>query len=102
LSRFLKVFKVLATNGVQWVKNLRYGRIVRRIGVILLLTGIVIALVSTFRDFDRLSSSTVTYIWVGLILVGAILLIVFFIDFELKERRLNFNPQTQTQTRILH
>jgi uncharacterized membrane protein len=81
------------------VKNLRYGRIVRRIGIILLLTGIVIALVSTFRDFDRLSSSTVTYIWVGLILVGAILLIVFVIDFELKERRLKFNPTNQ-RTRV--
>jgi uncharacterized membrane protein len=69
------------------VKKLRYGAIVRRIGVILLLTGIVIALVSTFRDFNRLSSSTVTYIWVGLIIVGAILLIVFVIDFELKERK---------------
>jgi hypothetical protein len=75
------------------VKNLRYGTIVRRIGVILLLTGIVIALVSTFRDFDRLSSSMVTYIWVELILAGAILLIAFVIDFELKERRLDFNPQ---------
>ena len=61
--------------------------IARRIGVILLLTGIVIALVSTFRDFDRLSSSTVTSIWVGLILVGAILLVAFVIDFELKERK---------------
>jgi uncharacterized membrane protein len=71
------------------VKNLNYGTIVRRIGIILLLTGIVIALASTFRDFDRLSSSTVTYIWVGLILVGASLLIVFVIDFELKERRLS-------------
>jgi uncharacterized membrane protein len=73
------------------VKNLRYGTIVRRIGIILLLTGIVIALVSTFRDFDRLSSSLVTYIWVGLILVGAILLLVFVIDFELKERKIKFN-----------
>ena len=69
------------------MKNLRYVTIVRRIGVILLLTGIVIALVSTFRDFDRLSSSMVTYIWVGLTLVGAILLVVFVIDFELKERK---------------
>ena len=65
---------------------MRYESIVRRIGIILLLTGIVIALVSTFRDFNRLSSSMVSYIWVGLILVGAILLIVFVIDFELKER----------------
>ena len=69
------------------MKNLNYGTIVRRIGIILLLTGIVIALVSTFRDFDRLSSSMVTYIWVGLIIVGVVLLIVFVIDFELKERK---------------
>lgn len=68
-------------------KNLRYGAIARRIGIIMLLTGIVIALVSTFRDFDRLSSSTETYIWAGLIIVGAILLIAFVIDFELKERK---------------
>jgi len=71
------------------VKKLRYEPIVRRIGVILLLTGIVIALGSTIRDFDRLSSSMVTYIWLGLILVGAILLIVFVIDFEVKERKLS-------------
>jgi uncharacterized transporter YbjL len=69
------------------VKKLRYEAIVRRIGIILLLTGIVIALGSTIRDFDRLSSSMVTYIWVGLIIVGAILLIGFVIDFELKERK---------------
>ena len=68
-------------------KILGYEAIIRRIGVIVLLTGIVIALVSTFRDFHRLSSSTVTYIWVGLIIVGAILLTVFVIDFELKERK---------------
>ena len=68
---------------------MRYEPIVRRIGVILLLTGIVIALGSTIRDFDRLSSSMVTYIWLGLILVGAILLIVFVIDFEVKERKLS-------------
>ena len=74
------------------MKNLNYGTIVRRIGIILLLTGIVIALVSTYRDFNRLSSSMVTYIWLGLVLVGAILLIVFVIDFELKERRLNLTP----------
>ena len=71
------------------MKKLRYEPIVRRIGVILLLTGIVIALGSTIRDFDRLSSSMVTYIWLGLILVGAILLIVFVIDFEVKERKLS-------------
>ena len=71
------------------MKNLRYEPIVRRIGVILLLTGIVIALGSTIRDFDRLSSSMVTYIWLGLILFGAILLIVFVIDFEVKERKLS-------------
>jgi uncharacterized membrane protein len=69
------------------VKNLRYGTIVGRIGIILLLTGIVIALVSKFRHINRLSSSMATYIWVGLIVVGAILSIVFVIDFALKERK---------------
>ncbi len=72
---------------IQWVKNLRYGTIVGRIGIILLVTGIVIALVSKFRHINRLSSSMVTYIWVGLIIVGAILSIVFVIEFALKERK---------------
>jgi membrane-bound ClpP family serine protease len=66
---------------------LRYGTIVGRIGIILLITGIVIALVSTFRHINRLSSSMITYICVGLIVVGAILSIVFVIDFALKERK---------------
>jgi uncharacterized membrane protein len=66
---------------------LRYGTIIGRIGIILLITGIVVALVSKFRHINRLSSSTVTYIWVGLIVVGAILSIVFVIDFALKERK---------------
>ena len=62
-----------------------YGTIVGRIGVILLFTGIVIAVVSKLRNFNRLSSSMVTYIWVGLIVVGAVLLIIFLVDFMLKE-----------------
>jgi hypothetical protein len=66
---------------------LRYVTITGRIGIILLLTGIVIALVSKFRDFNRLSSSIVTYIWIGLIIGGAILSIVFIIDFALKEKK---------------
>ncbi len=69
------------------MKKFRYGTIVGRIGIILLLTGIVIALVSKFKHINRLSSSTVTYIWVGLIIVGTILSIVFVIDFSLKERK---------------
>ena len=69
------------------MENLRYGTIVGRIGVILLFTGIVIALVSKFRHINRLSSSLVTYIWVGLIIGGVILSIVFVIDFALKERK---------------
>lgn len=64
-----------------------YGTIVGRIGIILLLTGIVIALVSQVRHINRLSSSMVTYIWVGLIVVGAILSIFFVIDFVLKDRK---------------
>ena len=71
------------------MKNLGYGTIVGRIGIILLFTGIVIALVSKFRHFNRLPSNMVTYIWVGLIVGGAILLIVFVIDFALKERKLH-------------
>jgi hypothetical protein len=55
------------------VKNLGYGTIVGRIGIILLLTGLVIALVSKFRHINRLSGSMVTYIWEGLTVVGAIL-----------------------------
>ena len=69
------------------MKNLGYGTIVGRIGIILLFTGIVIALVSKFRHISRLPSGMVTYIWVGLIIGGAILLIVFVVDFELKERK---------------
>ena len=65
---------------------MRYGTIVGRIGIILLFTGIVVALVSKFRHINRLSSSTVTSIWVGLIISGTILSIVFVIDFALKER----------------
>jgi membrane-bound ClpP family serine protease len=69
------------------VKNLGYGTIVGRIGIILLLTGLIIALVSKFRHINRLSGSMVTYIWEGLIVVGAILSIVFVIDFVLKDRK---------------
>ena len=69
------------------MKNLGYGTIVGRIGIILLFTGIVIVLVSKFRHISRLPSGMVTYIWVGLIIGGAILLIVFVIDFALKERK---------------
>lgn len=77
----------MATDVYPLWKNLKYGTIIGRIGIILFLTGIVIALVSKFRDFNRLSSSMVTYIWVGLIVVGAILSIAFVIDFALKKRK---------------
>ena len=50
--------------------------------------GIVIALVSSFRDLHRLSSDMVTYIWVGLVFVGTILLFVFVIDFMSRDRNL--------------
>ena len=69
------------------MKNLRYGTIVGRIGIILLFTGIIIALVSKFRHFNRLNNSMVTYVWVGLIIGGAILSIVFVIDFAIKGRK---------------
>ena len=60
---------------------MNYGTIAGRIGIILLLTGVIIAIVSKLRNFHRLSSSLTTYIWVGLIVVGTILFIVFLIDF---------------------
>jgi len=60
---------------------MKYETIIGRIGIILLITGIIIAVVSKLRNFHRLSSSSVTYIWVGLIVVGAILFVVFVIDF---------------------
>jgi uncharacterized membrane protein len=65
---------------------LRHGTIIGRIGFILLLTGIVIALVSQFRDFNRLSSNMVSHIWAGLVAVGAVLLIVFIIDLALRKQ----------------
>lgn len=65
---------------------MKYGTILGRIGIILLLTGIVIAVISKLRNIHRLSSSSVTYIWVGLIVVGAILLVVFAVDFWLNTK----------------
>jgi uncharacterized membrane protein len=66
---------------------MKYGTIVGRIGVILLLTGIVIAVLRQFRSVHRLSSSLIVYVWGGLIVAGAILLVVFAVDFWLSSKR---------------
>lgn len=66
---------------------MKYGTIAGRIGIILLLTGIVIAFVSKFRNIHRLSSTTVTDLWLGLIVFGAILFIIFVIDFVLTGKK---------------
>ncbi|HYA77768.1 MAG TPA: hypothetical protein VEF91_03540 [Verrucomicrobiae bacterium] len=65
---------------------MKYGTIVGRIGIILLITGIIIAVVSKLRNFHRLSSNSVTLICVGLIVVGAILFVVFVIDFVSQDK----------------
>jgi hypothetical protein len=60
----------------------RYGTIFGRVGIVLLLTGIVILVLSHFRSIDRyLDSNTKNYIAVGLVVVGVILLLVFVINF---------------------
>ncbi len=61
-----------------------YGTIVGRVGIILLLTGIVITLVGNLRssaNTNRIDSSLVTYLGVGLAVVGVILLLIFVIEF---------------------
>jgi hypothetical protein len=59
-----------------------YGTIFGRVGIVLLLTGIVIALLSHFRAINRyLDTNTKDYIAIGLVVVGVILLLVFVIDF---------------------
>ncbi len=67
-----------------------YGTIVGRIGIILLLTGIVITLVGYLRssaNTNRINSSLVTYIGVGLAVVGVILLLIFIFEFVSKNRK---------------
>ena len=67
-----------------------YGTIVGRVGIILLLTGIVITLVGNLRssaNTNRIDSSLVTYIGVGLAAVGVILLLIFVIEFVSNKRK---------------
>jgi surface polysaccharide O-acyltransferase-like enzyme len=67
-----------------------YGTIVGRVGIILLLTGIVITLVGYLRssaNTSRIDSSLVTYLGVGLAVVGVILLLIFVIEFVSNKRK---------------
>ncbi len=67
-----------------------YGTIVGRVGVILLLTGIVITQVGYLRSSrrtNRLDSGLVTYLGVGLTVVGIILFLIFVIDFVSNQRK---------------
>ena len=67
-----------------------YGTIVGRVGIILLLTGIVITLVGYLRssaNTNRIDSSLVTYLGVGLAVVGVILLLIFVIEFVSNKRK---------------
>jgi hypothetical protein len=71
------------------MKN-EYGTIVGRIGIILLLTGIVITLVGYFKSFsnsNRIDSSLVTYLEIGLIVVGVVLLLIFVLGFVSNNRK---------------
>jgi uncharacterized BrkB/YihY/UPF0761 family membrane protein len=67
-----------------------YGTIVGKIGIILLLTGIVITIVGYLRsstNTNRIDSSLVTYIGAGLAVVGVILLLIFVIEFVSTKRK---------------
>jgi hypothetical protein len=67
-----------------------YGTIVGKIGIILLLTGIVITIVGYLRsstNTNRIDSSLVTYIGAGLAVVGVILLPIFVIEFVSTKRK---------------
>jgi uncharacterized membrane protein len=69
-----------------------YGTIVGRVGIILLLTGIVITIVGYLRysaNTNRIPSGLVSYIGVGLAVVGVILLLIFVVEFVSKKRKTN-------------
>ncbi len=60
----------------------RYGTIFGRVGIILLLTGLVITLLSHLRSTNHyIDINTKNYIAVGLVVVGVILFLIFVIDF---------------------
>ncbi len=67
-----------------------YGIIVGRVGIILLLTGIVIILFGKLRssaNTNHIDSSLVNYIGVGLAVVGVILLLLFVLEFVSTKRK---------------
>jgi uncharacterized membrane protein YGL010W len=67
-----------------------YGTIVGRVGIILLFTGIVITLVGYLRSSthtNRIDSNLVTYLGVGLAVVGVILLLIFVIEFVSNKKK---------------
>ena len=67
-----------------------YGTIVGRVGVILLLTGIIITLVGYFRSSrhtNRLDSGLATYLSLGLTVVGVILFLIFIFEFVSNQRK---------------
>ncbi len=64
-----------------------YGTIVGRVGVILLLTGIIITIVRSSRHTNRLDSGLGTYLSLGLTVVGVILVLIFVIEFVSNQRK---------------
>jgi surface polysaccharide O-acyltransferase-like enzyme len=63
---------------------------VGRIGIILLRTGIVITLIGYFKSFsnsNRVDSSSVSYLGVGLVVVGVVLLVIFVMGFVPNKRK---------------
>jgi len=57
----------------------RYSAIVGRIGIILLITGLIVSLYKLlkFGNSNVLSSSLATYLGIGLVITGAILIAIF-------------------------
>lgn len=67
-----------------------YGTIVGRVGIILLLTGIVITLLRYFRSSthtNRLNSNLVPFIGLGLTVAGVILILIFVAEFVSNNRK---------------
>ena len=65
-----------------------YGTIVGRVGIILLITGVVIELLSHLRSTNRyIDINTKNYIAVGLVVVGVILLLIFVFEFVSNKRK---------------
>jgi hypothetical protein len=67
-----------------------HGTIVGRVGIIFLLTGIVITLVRYLRfsaHTSRIPSNLVTYLGIGLVIVGIVLFLIFVIEFVSNQRK---------------